>query len=125
MTSSVKPIATERIIDYSMRAKQLATTVRRGQMITLIILDENPIDVYLAGWDADTYFVVYPYGEQIMTELIPKQNILKIVLHPESTFREEPLYEDMNQIVRSFRDMINKTYFNAPADSAAHRTSTS
>lgn len=114
MTVSVpkpRPVPTERNHDQSMRARQLAASVRNGRKIVFIILDENPLEGYLAGWDAETYFVVYPDGDTVFKELIPKRNILKMVLMDESTFQEEDLYEDMNKIVRPFRDMINKTYF--------------
>jgi hypothetical protein len=117
-TTPVKPVPTERKIDRSMRARQLASTVRQGRRISIIILDENPVEGYLAGWDAETYFMVYPLGDQVFKELVPKNNILKIVLFDESTFREEPYYEEMNGIVRPFRDMINAEYFekkNEPA----------
>lgn len=107
----VKPVTTERQTDRSMRARQLASTVRQGRKIMLFILDEDPIDCYLAGWDPDTYFVVYPYDGAVVKELIPRENILKILLFDESTFREEGLYESMNKIVRPFRDMINAEYF--------------
>lgn len=113
--SRVKPVTTDRTVDKSMRARQLASTVRQGRKIMFFILDEDPIDAYLAGWDSDTYFVVYPYttsdGPKVMKELIPKQNVLKIFLFDESSFREESLYDDMNKIVRPFRDMINAEYF--------------
>jgi hypothetical protein len=112
--SVVKPVATERVIDRSMRARQLASTVRQGRKICFFILDEDPIEGYLAGWDDDTYFVVYPYNKnEVCKELLPKSSILKIFLFDTSTFREEALYEEMNKIVRPFRDMINATYFQA------------
>lgn len=107
----VKPVTTERYIDRSMRARQLASTVRQGRKVMFFILDEDPIEGYLAGWDAETYFVVYPYGGAVMKELIPRNNLLKIFLFDESSFREEPLYEEMNKIVRGFRDLINAEYF--------------
>ena len=110
-TPRVKPVTTERNIDRSMRARQLASTVRQGRKIMFFILDEDPIDGYLAGWDADTYFVVYPYDGEVMTEMIPKSSILKFFLYKTGSFREEALYEEMNKIVRPFRDMINAEYF--------------
>lgn len=114
MTSApraVRPVSTDRHIDKSMRARQLASTVRQGRKITFIILDEDPIDCYLAGWDEDTYFVVYPYGNDVIKELISKSAVLKVVLSDTGTFREEPFYDEMNKIVRPFRDLINAEYF--------------
>lgn len=108
---TVKPIATDRTVDKSMRARQLASSVRQGRMISFSILDENPVDGYLAGWDADTYFVVYPYDGQVFKKLINRAHVLTFLLYDEGTFREEPFYEEMNKVVRPFRDLINNTYF--------------
>lgn len=80
------------------------------------ILDENPVVGYLAGWDQETYFVVYDLDDEVFKMLIPKLNILNILLFDEGSFREEPRYEEMNKIVRPFRDMINATYFEQNAE---------
>ena len=97
-----------------MRARQLASSVRNGRKLLFTILDEYPIEGYLAGWDDDTYFVVSEdENGNVNKQLIPKQNILKIGLFSARTFREESLYEEMNQIVGPFRDKINSTYFSA------------
>lgn len=98
-------------LDTSMRAKQLASSVRQGRKLTFLILDEYPIEGYLAGWDDDTYFVVYEYEGEVFKTLIPKSNILRITLSDKGTFREEKLYEKMNEVVRPFRTKINNTYF--------------
>ena len=112
MTSPrLKPVTTERNIDRSMRARQLASTVRQGRRIMISVLDENPVEGYLAGWDSETYFMVYPLDGEVFKMLIPKRNILNILLFDGSSFREEPLYDEMNKIVRPFRDIINAEYF--------------
>lgn len=82
----------------------------------IFILDEDPIEGYLAGWDDDTYFIVYTHENQVFKELIPHANILKILLFDESSFREEPLYEEMNLLVRPFRDMINAVYYSGKSE---------
>ena len=102
-------------VDLSMRARQLASSVRQGRKLTFIILDENPVEGYLAGWDADTYFVIYTNlsSPTVQKTLIPKQSILRIILHDERTFREddEQVNRVMDPLVKKFRDYINNTYF--------------
>jgi len=104
-------------IDTSMRARQLASTVHQGRRVTFSIEDEDLVIGYIAGWDADTYFVVGEQastvdgGDGIFKVLINKNKILIISMEDEKTFRDEPHYEEMNQIVQPFRNRINNDYF--------------
>lgn len=102
-----------------MRVKQLVSTVRQGRKITIDILDEGGFSGYLCGMDDETYFLIIP-GEKIVgTEdlsdpvkmLVPKNNILFIELHDESSFMEEPDYEKMVSTVQPFKDHVNNQYF--------------
>lgn len=103
--------------DASMRARQLVASVRQGRRIEIDVLDEGPYQGYLAGWDDDTYFLIVPheatpddpknYWNKL---LIPKTNILWIRLIDESTFREEPLFDEMEKIVGPFREALNAQY---------------
>jgi hypothetical protein len=97
-------------VDMSMRARQLVASVRQGRRLTVQVLDEDPFVGYLAGWDDDTYFLLMPNGRTVLKVLIPKSHILYIQLAEERSFREEAQYEDMESIVRSFRDALNKQY---------------
>ena len=97
-------------VDKSMRARQLVATVRQGRRIHIDVLDEGWIEGYLCGWDSDTYFVLVPDGERVEKYLIPKSHILMIQLVDDRTFREEALFEQMEPIVKPFRDVINNQY---------------
>lgn len=115
MTETVRPAPTPNI-DYSMRAKQLVASVRQGRRINIDVLDEGQFSGYLAGWDDDTYFLLCPeddHGGRISSPiklLIPKTHILFIQLVDARTFREEPLHEEMERIVKPFRDALNNQY---------------
>lgn len=103
-------------ISYEMTERQLASTVRQGMKITFIILDETPVDGYLAGWDSKTYFVLNVEPNEdgvnvVYKNLIPKNNILRMILSDKRTFREEALYPEMDAIVKRWRDWINNNYF--------------
>lgn len=101
--------------DKSMRAKQLASTVRQGRRITISILDEDQVEGYLCGMDDDTYFLICPTSDGVTEKLlISKVNVLFIRLHDERTFREEPLAHIMEPIVKPFREYITKEYFSEP-----------
>lgn len=106
--------STERPVDNSMRAKQLVASVRQGRRIEVDILDEGWTGGYLAGWDDDTYLVLVPQTDEVEKYLIPKTHILMIRLVDERTFREEALYEDMEAIVKPFRDVLNNLYPKTP-----------
>lgn len=116
--TSPKPVRSpEAPLDTSMRAKQLASTVRQGRAITISILDEEQISGYLCGWDNDTYFVILPStGPTPVKMLVPKASILFIRLHDEQTFREEDDYLAMENVVKSFREWINNKYFPSPTE---------
>lgn len=92
-----------------MRGRQLASSVRNGRKIMFTILDENPIAGYLAGWDEEAYLVLYEDDDdgELYKEIISKNNILKITLFDEKTFRDENHYKEMEAIVRPFRDFLN------------------
>jgi hypothetical protein len=101
-------------VDNRMRARQLVATVRQGRRIGFDVLDEGWFFGYLAGWDDETYFLLEPKmldGSEVYNKLlIPKNHILAIQLVDERTFREEPLFEDMELIVKPFRDLLSKQY---------------
>lgn len=115
MTSSRTTTVTE-YDKLGMREKQLIASLRQGRACIWQILDEDPMEGYLAGWDDDTYLVLIPTlddydGHHIVSKiLIPKQNLLYIQLRDDRTFREEAAYEEMEKLVGPFRERINRDY---------------
>lgn len=97
--------------DLEMTVKQLMTTVRQGRKVLISILDEEPAIGYLAGWDDENYFILAPKQNDIAKLLVSKFNILFLQMFDERTFREEPLYEEMEKIVRPFRTKLTSEHF--------------
>lgn len=109
-------------VDWSMTARQLASTVRQGRKITFILLEEY-FTGYLTGVDATNYFVLVPppaspednslahSPDGFSKVLVPKAAIQFLQMHDERTFREEALYNQMEPVVKPFREKIRVTYF--------------
>lgn len=91
-----------------MTSNKLAATVRQGQKISLHIFDvEEIVTGYLAGEDQECYFVLQPFHDGFKKRLVRKSSNPMIELHDDKTFREENLFEEMEEIVRPFRNHLN------------------
>lgn len=96
----------ERRPSLDMSIKQIAQAVRNGQRVTFHIFDSDDITGYIAGEDAQYFFVLEPTHEGFLKKLIRKETNPVMELHETSSFQQEPFYAEMNEILAGYRTYL-------------------
>lgn len=87
--------------------RQLRQTVFDGQLVTFYLTRGEPITGYIAGWDADSYFVLVPqhdapFQRWIVTKALSPTHLI----HEKSTFASDPQHKEMTEIIRPFKAVL-------------------
>ena len=100
-----------------MSSKQLARTVLDGRRLTFRLTSGAEVEGYLSGMDDFHWMVVTSQGQKF---LLHKGSTALIALGDESSYKDEPLYYEMEKVIRPFREFVSREYFGRePAPSAS------
>lgn len=100
-------------VSLTMSTKQLYNSVRNGQKITFFPFDVDEVTGYLAGMDDDAYFVLEPdLGNAEFRKKVIRQSCVSVYqIHEPYTYEDEPLREQMDEIIHKFRTWVLKNVF--------------
>lgn len=87
---------------------QVARSVKLGQRVTAFVRygDEDRVTGYLAGVDAECWFILQPDAEALRQILVNRRDAPVLEIHIERTYDQEPLRREMEEIVFPFRTWV-------------------
>lgn len=90
--------------------KQAALSVKLGQKVTAIVSLGHLIERvtgYLAGADAECWFILQPGEEEVRQLLVSRRDTRVLEIHTSRTYDQEPLRPEMDAIVIPFRTWVD------------------
>lgn len=89
---------------------QAARSVKLGQKVTAFVRhgDEDRVTGYLAGVDAECWFILQPGSQQLRQFVVNRRDAPVLEIHIERTYDREPLHREMEEIVVHFRTWVNQ-----------------
>lgn len=91
-----------------MSRKQIARTVLNGQQVTFESPSGSMVRGYVYGMDDYHWAVVSPNGQ---TSLVHKAGAPVIRIHPECTYEDELAKDDLEPLIRPFRQWVSEHVF--------------
>jgi hypothetical protein len=91
---------------------QAARSVKLGQKVTAFVRygDEDRVTGYLAGADAECWFILQPemQTQQLRQILVSRRDAPVLEIHIARTYDREPLRREMEEIVVHFRTWVDQ-----------------
>lgn len=91
---------------------QAARSVKLGQKVTAFVRhgDEDRVTGYLAGADAECWFILQPESQtrRFRQILVNRRDAPVLEIHTDRTYDQEPLHRDMEEIVVHFRTWVDQ-----------------
>lgn len=91
---------------------QAARSVKLGQKVTAFVRhgDEDRVTGYLAGVDAECWFILQPETEErrLRQFVVNRRDSPVLEIHIARTYDQEPLHGDMEEIVVHFRTWVDQ-----------------
>jgi hypothetical protein len=89
---------------------QAARSVKLGQKVTAFVShgDQDRVTGYLAGVDAECWFILQPSFETFRQILVSRHKVPVLEIHIERTYDREPLRREMDRIVVHFRTWVDQ-----------------
>lgn len=91
-----------------MSSKQLARTVLDGRLLTFRLTSGAEVEGYLSGMDDFHWMVVTPTGQKY---LLHKGSTALIALAEDCVYADEPKLNQLEKVVRPFREFIAREIF--------------
>jgi hypothetical protein len=89
---------------------QAARSVKLGQRVTAYVRfgDEDHVTGYLAGADAECWFILQPESKRFRQILVSRRDAPVLEIHIDRTYDQEPLRREMEEIVVHFRTWVDQ-----------------
>lgn len=93
-----------------MTLAQAFRSVKLGQKVTAFVHhgDEDCVTGYLAGADAECWFILQPDATTYRQKLVSRVRCPVLEIHIERTYDQEPLRREMEKVVVHFRTWVDQ-----------------